>query len=239
MFAQKKQKPLPLGNKSIPEHIAVLISGSGNSTAIENLHGVLWAAADAGVKYLTLFSPDMEILSPPENEGQGLFGLVSMLVRSDVAVLHDSNIRFRTIGSRDMLAGATRELLETLENITAANTGLNLVIAVNYSGRGEILRAVQHIAAQVKAGEIGHNDACEELLAANLDTAGMPDPDLVVFTGGVSCTRNFLTWQSAYSEFLFTDTFWSDFSDKEIFAAITEFQGRSRRFGGLSAKACS
>ncbi len=234
MFAQKKQKPLPLGNASVPEHVAVLISNK-NNTGIKDLHNVLWATADAGVKYLTLFSPDMEIA---ENKGQGLCGLVSMLVRSDVAVLHDSNIRFKMIGSRDMIAGDTRELLETLENITAANTGLNLVTAINYNGRGEISHAMQRIASRLKAGELGRNDVGEEMLGANLDTAGMPDPDLIVFTGGVSCSQNFLTWQSAYSEFLFTDTLWSDFSDKHILEAIAEFQGRSRRFGGLAAKAC-
>ena len=164
-------------------------------------------------------------------------GLLKRFVRHDLADLHAHNVRVRIIGERESLAADIRSLLEEAEELTQGNDGLNLVIAFNYGGRQEIARAVQALARRVKAGELEPEAIDMRAIEAALDTHGIPDPDLVIRTSGEHRISNFLTWQSAYSEFIFLPDFWPDFDHDTFRAAIEEYCRRDRRFGGLSARA--
>jgi undecaprenyl diphosphate synthase len=157
-------------------------------------------------------------------------------IRQDVAELHRSGVRVKVVGSRDNLDPGIVSLLSDAERLTSGNSALNLVVAFNYGSRQEISRAVSTIAEKIASGEISASDVSPELIAENLDTAGIPDPDLLIRTGGEQRISNFLLWQCAYTEFVFVDEFWPDFSH-EIFAqALEEFRLRDRRFGGIEAQ---
>jgi undecaprenyl diphosphate synthase len=164
-------------------------------------------------------------------------GLLKRFVRHDLADLHGNNIRVRIIGERAGLSSDIRPLLDEAEQLTRNNTGLTLVIAFNYGGRQEIVRAMQALARKVKEGAIDPDAIDAEAVEANLDTAGIPDPDLVIRTSGEQRVSNFLTWQTAYSEFVFIPDFWPDFDETTFRTAIDEYFKRERRFGGLSARA--
>jgi len=164
--------------------------------------------------------------------------LLKRFVRHDLAELHSSNVRVRIIGEREGLASDIRLLLDEAEQLTRGNTGLNLVIAFNYGGRQEILGAVRALARKVKDGTLDPDAIDMDMLGACLDTRDIPDPDLVIRTSGEQRVSNFLTWQTAYSEFVFLPVFWPDFDEASFRAALDEYRRRDRRFGGLSAKAC-
>jgi undecaprenyl diphosphate synthase len=228
-------------------HIAIIMDGNGRWAAqrglprteghrrgVESTKECVRAAADAGISYLTLFSFSSENWKRPPTEVSFLMGLLKRFIQRDLAELHENNVRLRVIGSENNVPPEIVKMLRESVALTAANTGLQLIIAFNYGARDEIVRAARRMAEQVKAGEIAVEDITEESLAAEFDTAGIPDPDLIIRTSGEHRISNFLLWQCAYSEFLFVDNFWPDFTRQTLESAIATYRQRERRFGGLA-----
>jgi undecaprenyl diphosphate synthase len=233
-----------------PAHVAIIMDGNGRWAAqrglprfeghrkgIEAIRRAVRAAGDLGIRYLTVYSFSAENWRRPAEEVSYLMGLLKRFVRHDLAELHAGNVRVRIIGSRQGLAPDIRLLLDEAEQLTKANTGLTLVIAFNYGGRQEIVSAVRALAQKVKDGALDPSAIDMDTIEAELDTHGIPDPDLVIRTSGEQRVSNFLTWQTAYSEFVFLPDFWPDFDAATFQRALDEYFKRDRRFGGLSARA--
>ena len=166
-------------------------------------------------------------------------GLLKLFIRRDLADLHKEGVRVKVIGARENLSNDIRSLLEEAENLTRDNTHTTLVIAFNYGGREEVARAVRRIADKVASGEIKAESVSEELLDGHMDTAGIPDPDLIIRTSGELRLSNFLLWQAAYSEFVFLPCLWPDFDRKAFEGALQDFASRDRRYGGVSCEIAS
>ncbi len=234
---------------AMPRHVAIIMDGNGRWAArrglprsaghragVDALRRAVRAAAEFGIEYLTIYSFSSENWSRPASEVSFLLDLLRRFIRQDVAELHRSGVRIKVVGSRDDLDPGIVSLLNEAERLTHDNSTLNLVVAFNYGSRQEISRAVSAIAEKIVKGEVATSDISPELIAENLDTAGIPDPDLLIRTGGEQRISNFLLWQCAYTEFVFVDEFWPDFT-QEIFArALGEFSLRDRRFGGIEAQ---
>jgi undecaprenyl diphosphate synthase len=240
---------LESGGGGAPNHVAIIMDGNGRWAArrglpraeghrrgVEALRRTVRAAMELGVRYLTIYSFSSENWRRPATEVGELLGLLRLFVRNDLADLHRHNVRIRVIGGRDDLAPDILDLLLEAEALTASNTGLNLVVAFNYGGRQELVRVMRGLARDVGSGSIRAEDIDAELVTARLDTGGIPDPDLVIRTSGEMRLSNFLLWQAAYAEFVFTPVLWPDFDRAALEAAIAEFRQRERRFGGLDAK---
>ncbi|PVE23279.1 isoprenyl transferase [Microvirga sp. KLBC 81] len=234
----------------MPAHVAIIMDGNGRWAAqrglprfeghrkgIEAIRRAVRTATDLGIRYLTVYSFSAENWRRPEEEVSFLMGLLKRFVRHDLAELHSNNVRVRIIGEREGLASDIRLLLDEAEQLTRDNTGLTLVIAFNYGGRQEIVSAVRALAQKVKEGTLDPSAIDMDMIGEALDTRGIPDPDLVIRTSGEQRVSNFLTWQTAYSEFVFLPDFWPDFDEAIFKAAIDEYSRRDRRFGGLSARA--
>ncbi len=206
----------------------------GHRRGVESTKECVRAAADAGISYLTLFSFSSENWKRPPTEVSFLMGLLKRFIQRDLAELHENNVKLRVIGSENNVPPEIAKMLREAVTVTAGNTGLQLIIAFNYGARDEIVRAARRMAERVKAGEIAAEDITEESLAAEFDTAGIPDPDLIIRTSGEHRISNFLLWQCAYSEFLFVDNFWPDFTRQTLESAIAAYRQRERRFGGLA-----
>jgi undecaprenyl diphosphate synthase len=230
-------------------HVAIIMDGNGRWAAerglpraeghrqgVESVRRTLEAAKELGVTHLTLFSFSSENWSRPKQEINDLFGLLRRFVRRDLADLHKNGVKIRVIGARTGLESDILRTLDEAAELTKDNTALNLTIAFNYGARDEIARAAQRIAEDVKAGAMDASDVTPEKFSTYLDTAGLPDPDLLIRTSGELRLSNFLLWQLAYAEFVFVDVYWPDFSKDVFAAAIAEYQQRSRRFGGTSAR---
>src|ERR671912_2191222 len=209
----------------------------GHRRGIEAIRRAVRAAGEIGIRYLTLYSFSSENWRRPAQEVADLMGLLKRFVRHDLADLHGANVRVRIIGEREGLAPDIRGLLEEAEDLTELNTGLTLVVAFNYGGRQEIVRAMRAIAHRVRAGLVEPDGIDAGTIGAALDTRGIPDPDLVIRTSGEQRISNFLTWQTAYSEFVFLPCYWPDFDEATFKSAIDEYCRRDLRFGGLSARA--
>jgi undecaprenyl diphosphate synthase len=233
----------------VPRHVAIIMDGNGRWAArrglprsaghkvgVDALRRAVKAAADFGIEYLTIYSFSSENWSRPAAEVSFLLDLLRRFIRQDVAELHRSGVKITVVGSRADLEPGIVSLLDDAERLTGGNSKLNLVVAFNYGSRQEISRAMSAIAQKIESGEISAADISPELISLNLDTAGIPDPDLLIRTGGEQRISNFLLWQCAYTEFVFVDEFWPDFTH-EIFArALDEFRLRDRRFGGIEAQ---
>ncbi|MEQ1578462.1 MAG: isoprenyl transferase [Hyphomicrobium sp.] len=232
-----------------PGHIAIIMDGNGRWAAdrglpramghragVEAVRRTVEAAADLGIPYLTLYSFSSENWSRPADEISDLMGLMKRFVRRDLAELHKSNVRIVIIGERTNVESDMLSLLDEAQQLTASNTGLTLVIAFNYGARSEIAEAARRVARMVAAGELDAEAVTADVLAANLCTCGIPDPDLLIRTSGEMRLSNFLLWQAAYAELVFVDANWPDFGMEMLQAAIAEYQGRDRRFGGLSKR---
>ena len=230
-------------------HVAIIMDGNGRWAAerglpraeghrqgVESVRRTLKAAMELGVTHLTLFSFSSENWSRPKQEINDLFGLLRRFVRRDLADLHKNGVKIRVIGARTGLESDILRMLDEAAELTKDNTALDLTIAFNYGARDEIARAAQRIAEDVKAGAMDASDVTPEKFSTYLDTAGLPDPDLLIRTSGELRLSNFLLWQLAYAEFVFVDVYWPDFSKDVFAAAIAEDQQRSRRFGGTSAR---
>ncbi|MBM6595770.1 isoprenyl transferase [Microvirga pudoricolor] len=239
----------PAPGEGPPAHVAIIMDGNGRWAAkrglprfeghrrgVEAIRRAVRTANELGIRYLTVYSFSSENWRRPAQEVSDLMGLLKRFVRHDLADLHAANVRVRIIGERTSLAPDIRVLLDEAEGLTKANTGLNLVIAFNYGGRQEIVRAMRALAEKVRAGTLDPATIDLDTVEAELDTTGIPDPDLVIRTSGEQRVSNFLTWQTAYSEFVFLPDFWPDFDDRTFRSAIEEYARRDRRFGGLSAR---
>ena len=233
----------------VPQHVAIIMDGNGRWAAarglprveghrrgVEALRKTVRAAGDMGIRCLTIFSFSSENWQRPASEVRALMGLLRLFIRKDLAELHSNGVRVRVIGERDSLDPDIRRLLEEAEELTGANTNLLLVVAFNYGARDEIARAVQRIAANVASGVVKPDAITEEMIGQHLDAPEIADPDLIIRTSGEQRLSNFLLWQAAYSELVFTPVYWPDFDRAALQSAIEEYRRRERRFGGLAAK---
>lgn len=234
---------------SIPAHVAIIMDGNGrwakarglprlagHRAGVEALRNTVRAASDLGIEWLTVYAFSSENWSRPKAEVSDLMGLLRLFIRRDLAELHRSGVRVRIIGDRAGLSQDIRALLEEAETLTRLNRALNLVIAFNYGGRDEIVRAVRRVASAVEAGLLSTEEITQDVVADYLDTAGIPDPDLVVRTSGELRLSNFLPWQAAYSEFVFLPCYWPDFGRNDLVEALRTYAARDRRYGGLAAR---
>ncbi|MGO4351248.1 isoprenyl transferase [Rhizobium sp. RAF36] len=237
---------------SMPEHVAIIMDGNGrwakqrglpramgHRKGVEAVRATVRAAGDAGIKYLTLFAFSSENWRRPEAEVSDLMGLLKAFIRRDLAELHSENVRIRIIGDRHTLRSDILDLLLEAEETTSNNTALTLVIAFNYGSRDEMARAMVSLARDVEAGRLRTQDITPALINARLDTAGIPDPDLIIRTSGEERLSNFLLWQAAYSELIFVPEYWPDFGRELFYSALEKYAARDRRFGGLSSQAAA
>jgi len=229
---------------TIPKHIAIIMDGNGrwakmkgkariygHQAGVEAVRRVVEACSELGVQYLTLYAFSTENWNRPEEEVNALMELLVRTIRRETPDLNRNNVRIGMIGDGHSLPKACVDELEESKRITAGNTGLNLILALSYSGRWEITNAVQQIALKVAAGELQAAAITDATIAAHLNTAGIPDPELLIRTSGEFRLSNFLLWQSAYTEYYFTDTLWPDFDREALVQAIVDYQNRERRFG--------
>ena len=233
--------------KYIPQHIAIIMDGNGrwaNERGKERSYGHQ-AGVDAvrcitsectrlGVKYLTLYTFSTENWGRPADEVAALMGLVLTSLEDEIFM--KNNVRFRVIGDVDRLPAQVQQKLRETEQHTAGNDAMTMVVALSYSSRWEITKAVQNIAADVKDGKLSLSAIDEQLISNNLTTSFMPDPDLLIRTGGEVRISNYLLWQIAYSELYFCDTYWPDFNEECLHKAIESYQNRQRRFGKTEAQ---
>lgn len=239
-----------LSPSTVPAHVAIIMDGNGrwanarglpramgHRKGVEAVREAVKTAAECGVSYLTLFAFSSENWSRPESEVSDLMGLLKTFIRRDLAVLHKQNVRIRVIGDRANLASDILPLLLEAEETTRGNSGITLVIAFNYGSRDEIARTMRKLAEDVAAGRLDPSQLTAERIGASLDTADIPDPDLVIRTSGEERLSNFLLWQAAYAELMFVPEFWPDFSRDTFRAALARYAARERRFGGLQPAA--
>ena len=233
-----------------PDHIAIIMDGNGrwasqrglpramgHRRGVEALRDTVRAVGERGIPFLTLFAFSSENWKRPEHEVSELMRLLKRFIRRDLAELHAEHVRVRVIGARDNLAPDILALLEEAETLTRENDGMTLVVAFNYGARDELARAMRGIAARVENGEIAADAICEATIADHLDTCGLPNPDLIVRTSGELRLSNFLLWQAAYAEFVFSPVAWPDFTAHDLDAALSEYAGRRRRFGDVPERA--
>jgi undecaprenyl diphosphate synthase len=240
--------PLPTG--TVPSHVAIIMDGNGSwakarllprvmghRAGVAAVRSTVRAASKLGITYLTLFGFSSENWKRPQTEVNDLMGLLRMYIRSDLEELHANGVEIRIIGAKTRLEGDILDLIEEAQDRTRGNTRLRLTIAFNYGGQDEIIDAVRQIAVEVEAGRLKPANIDRDVFGAHLATAGIPDPDLVIRTSGEQRLSNFLLWQTAYSEFVFIDTLWPDFSELHLADAIRQYQARDRRFGGRTVAA--
>lgn len=231
----------------LPAHIAIIMDGNGRWAkeqgkdrlfghfhGVESVRDIVEGCAELGVKYLTLYAFSTENWDRPEDEVSGLMELLIQTIRKETDTLNKNNIRLHVIGDLTLMPGnAVKELNESIA-ITSSNTGLNLVMALSYSSRWEIIDAVKRIAEDAKAGTIEPSAITQDVFRQYLSTANFPDPELMIRTSGEYRISNFLLYQMAYSELYFTNVRWPDFRKENLYAAILDFQSRERRFGKTS-----
>lgn len=226
----------------VPRHVAIIMDGNGrwaqaqgkertygHQEGAERVHDIMTAAVNLGIEYLTLYTFSTENWNRPESEIAALMAL--LLKHLEEELFMKKNARFRVIGDTQRLPKIVQEACGYLEERTKQNTGTCMVLALSYSSRWEITHAVQQIADKVQKGELQLEDISEESIQEHLATSFMPDPELMIRTGGEERLSNYLLWQCAYSEFYFTDTFWPDFKEEDLCKAIVDYQSRQRRFG--------
>ncbi len=238
------------GREKLPRHVAFIMDGNGrwatsrglprtegHRQGLEALRRTIRHAGRLGIEVITIYSFSSENWSRPPAEVSFLMGLLRRFVQRDLSELHEANVRIRVIGSRDDLEPGIAKLLSEAEELTGENTGLTLVVAFNYGARAEIVRAAQALSRKVQSGDLRPEDISEALVSDQLDTRGLPDPDLIIRTSGEMRLSNFLLWQAAYSEFYFCEKHWPDFDETAFDEALSCFGSRQRRYGGLNAKA--
>lgn len=238
-----------INKQMLPRHIAIIMDGNGRWAqekgqdrlfghfhGVESVRNIVEGCAELGIEYLTLYAFSTENWDRPEYEVNGLMELLVNTIRKETETLNKNNIRLHVIGNRNMLSEyVNQELDESLE-LTRNNTGLNLIMALSYSGRWELVSAVQNIAADVEAGKLKAGEVNEDTLRNYLYTSSYPDPELMIRTSGEYRISNFLLYQLAYAELYFTNTRWPDFRKRHLYEAIIDFQNRERRFGKTSAQ---
>lgn len=230
-----------------PRHVAIIMDGNGrwakmrglprtagHKRGAEAVRNAVTAAIKLGVPYLTLFGFSAENWKRPEGEVRALMGLLRLYLRNEVAALHKNNVRLRVLGDLSRLEPDIVALIEQAEAKTAGNGGLTLILALSYGGRQELVAAARQLAADVRDGRIDVESIDEDSFAARLLTAGVPDPDLLIRTSGERRISNFLLWQCAYTEMLFLDLLWPDFSEEDLERAVRDFMCRDRRYGAVA-----
>lgn len=233
--------------RKIPQHIAIILDGNGrwakakgmprnygHTAGARNVETVCQAAHDLGVKYVTMYAFSTENWNRPEGEVEALMKLLESYLKNCIKTADKNNMRVRVIGDTTRLSERFQERIRELEAASAKNDGLNLQIAINYGSRDEMTRAMRRMSEDVAAGKRKPEEITESVFEEYLDTAGIPDPDLLIRTSGELRLSNFLLWQLAYSEFYFTDLPWPDFHKEELERAIEAYNKRDRRFGGLT-----
>ncbi len=244
--AEAAPKPEVLPART-PRHVGVIMDGNGrwaqsrglpriegHRRGVEALRRAVRAAIDFGLDYLTVYSFSAENWSRPVEEISDLMGLLKRFIRDDLKELYKNGVKIKVIGARANLKPDILALLDEAETLTSANNGLTLVVAFNYGSRQEIAAAARLIACKVAAGLIDAATVDETMLEQHLETAGIPDPDLIIRTSGEQRLSNFLMWQAAYSEFVFLPIHWPDFDQQAFASALAEFAARDRRFGGVT-----
>lgn len=238
-----------LNKEKIPQHIAIIMDGNGrwaqqkgamrvfgHKNAITAVRESIEGAAELGVKYLTLYAFSTENWSRPEDEVTALMELLVDTISGEVPNMMKNNIRLLSIGDIESLPKKAREKLHEAITMTAANTGLTVVLALSYSGRWEIQHAIKSIVKKVVNNQLQIEDITQEAIAAHLNTKNIPDPELLIRTSGEIRISNFLLWQLAYTELYFTEVLWPDFRKEHLVEAILDYQKRERRFGKTGAQ---
>ena len=231
----------------IPQHIAIIMDGNGrwatergkqrsygHQAGVDTVRKITSECTRLGVKFLTLYTFSTENWSRPADEVAALMGLVLSSLEDEIFM--KNNVRFRVIGDMGRLPAEVRAKLEETMEHTRGNTAMTMVVALSYSSKWEITNAVKDIASDVKAGKIGLDDISEDMISSHLQTNFMPDPELLIRTGGELRISNYLLWQIAYSELYFCDTYWPDFDEECLHKAIASYQNRQRRFGKTEAQ---
>lgn len=231
---------------AVPSHIAVIMDGNGrwarerglprikgHDAAETAIHQTVEACGELGVRYLTLYAFSTENWARPRAEVSFIMKLLSRFIRNNIDELDRKQVKLRTTGRlQDLPSGPRRDLNAAMER-TSCNTGLTLILALSYGGRAEILDAVREVSLEVASGKLSSGDITEELFASRLYNPDVPDPELIIRTSGEQRLSNFLMWESAYSELIFTPVLWPDFTAKDLFEAVEVYRRRKRRFGGL------
>ncbi len=233
----------------LPAHVAIIMDGNGrwakrrflprvagHKAGIDSVRSVMETAARLRIEALTLYAFSTENWKRPKSEIDTLFRLLRFFLRQELATMMEQNIQLNAIGRIEDLPEAARDELHRVIGVTSANTGLKVNLALNYSGRSDIIDGVNRLIEEARAqGELGSLEISEAMLEGAVSTAGLPDPDLLIRTSGEMRVSNFLLWQIAYAEIYVTDTYWPDFRCAHLLRAILDYQKRDRRFGGLSA----
>ncbi len=230
----------------IPRHLAIIMDGNGrwakqhgkprhigHRQGVDTVRTIVKAARERGIEFLTLYSFSTENWSRPQEEVGELFKLLRLFIRRDLAELHQNNVKVTVIGHREGLPGDIVDLLNEAEYLTRTNTAQTLVIAFNYGARSEIVEAVRSLAGEVQAGRLSAEAIDEKMVAKALFTRDIPDPDLILRTAGEIRLSNFLLWQAAYSEFVFSEKLWPEFTIADLDLALKEYSQRKRKYGGL------
>ena len=232
--------------RKIPQHIAIILDGNGrwakakgmprnygHTAGARNVETVCQAAHDLGVKYVTMYAFSTENWNRPEGEVEALMKLLESYLKNCIKTADKNNMRVRVIGDTTRLSERFQERIRELEAASAKNDGLNLQIAINYGNRDEMTRAMRRMSEDVAAGKRKPEEITESVFEEYLDTAGIPDPDLLIRTSGELRLSNYLLWQLAYTEIVVTDCLWPDFNKEELEKAIVQYNRRERRFGGV------
>ena len=233
-------------NRKIPAHVAIILDGNGRWAKAKGMprnyghmqgakavEDILVVARDMGIKYLTVYAFSTENWSRPETEVSALMTILRNYLKTSIKKSMKNNVRCRVIGERSKLSSDIQDAINELEEATAGNTGLTFTIAINYGSRDEITRAVRKVASKVESGELKAQYITEDMIAANLDTSFLPDPDLLIRTCNEQRISNYLLWQCAYTEFYYTPVAWPDFDKAELEKAVDSYNTRNRKFGGL------
>ena len=229
-----------------PDHIAIIMDGNGrwaqkqgkprvfgHNAGMQSLKEIVRACSDLGVKYLTVYAFSTENWKRPQDEVSGIFKIMVLYIQKELKELHEKNVRINVIGDWSKIPSDAGDSMSRALEMTKDNTGLVFNIALNYGGRREITDAVKKLYTEMTESGLTVDDINEDMIAKHISTAGMPDPDIIIRTGGEMRLSNFLLWQCAYSEFIFTDVYWPDFTKGELLKCIDEFNSRHRRYGGL------
>jgi undecaprenyl diphosphate synthase len=229
-----------------PVHVAIIMDGNGrwaksrglprfegHRRGLEAVRRAVRSAIEHDVRYLTIYSFSAENWRRPPEEVAMLMGLLKRFIRNDLADLHKNGVRVRIIGERDNLAADIAGLLTEAESLTKDNVGLTLIVAFNYGARQEMVSAARRLAVDIREGRVDFDAIGEDEFAARLDTAGVPDPDLIIRTSGEMRLSNFLLWQAAYAELVFLPILWPDFDDAAFVSALQQYAARERRFGAV------
>jgi len=235
-----EQLRVQLDRNGLPKHVAVIMDGNGrwaqrnglprvagHKRGVDTVRRVAEHCRQYGIQVLTLYAFSDENWGRPKEEVGFLMDLLGTFLKAEIATMKENGIRFRTIGRTERLPASAQTWIERAVSETAGNTGMVLNLALSYGGRGEILEAIRRMRSANNAAA----DITEETFSSFLDTAGLPDPDLIIRTSGEKRISNFLLWQAAYAELYFTETLWPDFKEQDLLAALLDYQGRQRRFG--------